>query len=150
VRQLALAMAMAATAATACGCRHGNSTRVKIEGHTWKVEVAADPARRKKGMAGRSDVPPGTGMLFVFPEPDYRSFWMEGCLVPLDIAFINEDMRVTAVYTMPVEPDHAGRKNYTSRSRVLYVLETRAGELVKAGVAAGSRVKISGPIPEAE
>ena len=33
-------------------------------------------------------------MLFVFEDEDYYSFWMKGTLIPLDIIWINKNLKV--------------------------------------------------------
>ncbi len=116
---------------------------VTIRGRTWQVEIARTRAQQALGLAHREEVPPGTGMLFVFQEPDEHSFWMQGCLVPLDIAFIDADRVVRTTYTMYVEPDLRGRTHYPSRIPVLYALEVPAGELAAAGVQVGDTVDFS-------
>src|SRR5262245_49599973 len=35
---------------------------------TVRLEVAADPAARARGLMGRREVPEGTGMVFLYPE----------------------------------------------------------------------------------
>ena len=53
------------------------------------VEIASTPAQRERGLMGRTSVPPGTGMLFTYPDAeDWGGYWMKDTLVPLDIAFI--------------------------------------------------------------
>lgn len=56
---------------------------------TVVAEVAATGDARTRGLQGRDSVPAGTGMLFVYPERDVRSFWMVGTTVALDIAFLD-------------------------------------------------------------
>ncbi|KKK82793.1 hypothetical protein LCGC14_2799850 [marine sediment metagenome] len=62
---------------------------VTIRGHAWRVEVAATPERRYRGLAGRRRLADDAGMLFVFAEPERLEFCMRGCLIDLDIAFID-------------------------------------------------------------
>jgi uncharacterized membrane protein (UPF0127 family) len=94
-------------------------------------------------MSGRQDVPPGTGMLFIFRDSQPRAFVMRGCLVPLDIAFIDEGLRIVAIHTMAVEPDGAGQKKYRSLKPAMYALEVAAGELSAAGVTVGDTATFS-------
>lgn len=67
---------------------------------TVRAEVASTAASREKGMMDRESVPDGTGMLFVFPESDFRSFWMKDTYVSLDIAFLNENYQVVDIKQM--------------------------------------------------
>ena len=60
---------------------------------TLTVEVASTPAQRERGLMGRRSVPPGTGMLFTYPDAeDWGGYWMKDTLVPLDIAFLRSGM----------------------------------------------------------
>ncbi len=81
--------------------------------------------QRHRGLAGRTDVPSNSGMLFLFPEAKVRKFWMRGCLIPLDIAFLDADHRIVKMHTMLAEPDQAGRKTYSSDVPAQYALEVR-------------------------
>jgi uncharacterized membrane protein (UPF0127 family) len=81
-------------------------------------------------------------MLFVYDEPDYRTFWMQGALIPLDIAFIGPDGVIVRVHTMAVEPDHIGREHYSSGAPAQYALEVPAGTFERLGIAKGDRVEL--------
>jgi uncharacterized membrane protein (UPF0127 family) len=86
-------------------------------------------------------------MLFIYPRPEVLEFCMRGCVVPLDIAFINSDLRVVRMHTMAVEPDRAGRVSYSSQHPVQYALEVAGGSLGRLGVRVGDRVTFSAEIP---
>ena len=79
-------------------------------------------------------------MLFIYPTPQPLEFCMRVCVIPIDIAFIDGDLRVVSTHTMAVEPDLAGRVLYPSGPAAQYVLEVAAGALAKAGVKPGDRV----------
>ncbi|KKL17199.1 hypothetical protein LCGC14_2487940 [marine sediment metagenome] len=83
------------------------SAQVRIGRNSWQVEIAADDATRQRGLAKRTEVPAGTGMLFVFAREEVLSFHMLDCLVPLDIAFISSDRRIVWIREMLVEVDPA-------------------------------------------
>ncbi len=120
--------------------------QVTINGTTWKVELATTDYARQKGLSGRKSLVDGTGMLFIYPREKVMTFWMKDCLIPLDIAFIDKDMRVINIETMAVEPD--GRTLYSSSKPAQFALEVPAGALEKAGVQPGDKVNFSGDIPD--
>jgi uncharacterized membrane protein (UPF0127 family) len=64
---------------------------------TILVEVANTEAERARGLMGRSSVPDGSGMLFVFPEAAVQGVWMRDTPLPLDAAFIDEDRRISTI-----------------------------------------------------
>jgi uncharacterized membrane protein (UPF0127 family) len=123
--------------------------QVEISGHRWFVDVATTQAQRYRGLSGRENLREGTGMLFVYPAAKVREFCMRGCLVPLDIAFLDADLRVVSMRTMAVEPDLAGQTTYSSGEPAQYALEVPAGELSAAGVSLGDRATLLGAIPSA-
>ena len=58
------------------------------------VEAADTPAEREHGLMGRTSLDTDEGMVFVFDGPTDGSFWMKDTLIPLSIAFWDEDGRI--------------------------------------------------------
>jgi len=132
------------------GCRKKSSpAQVTIAGRTWTVELAATVEQRYLGLSGRDSLAEDAGMLFIYPGPRVLQFCMRGCAVPLDVAFIDSDLRVVKIHTMAVEPDRAGRVTYSSETPVQYALEVAGGVLAGAGVSVGDEVRFSSGVPEA-
>lgn len=147
-----LVLATTAAGAVLGGCdgpREESAPRVSINGVTWFVDVAMTVEQRRQGLAGRPHLADNVGMLFLFPKERPQAFWMEGCLIDLDIAFIDSDRRVINTTTMTAEPDRRGRRSYYSKGPCRYVLEVAAGRLAAAGVRPGDRVTFLGDIPDA-
>ena len=106
---------------------------------TVQLEVAADPATRARGLMERERVPPGTGMVFLYPQDVAEAFWMKNTLVPLSIAFVAADGRVVSVHEMtPCRADPC--PSYAPAGRYRYAVELAAGSFPDAGVGPGSRV----------
>jgi len=55
------------------------------------AEVASTTDEHLQGLMCRSEVPPGTGMLFLFDSERIGQFWMFNTHVDLDIAYISAD-----------------------------------------------------------
>lgn len=72
------------------------------ERHLLQVEVARTAAERRKGLMERDSLAPDAGMLFVYqyPQSPQSGFWMYRTRIPLDIAFIDDQGRIAALYTM--------------------------------------------------
>ena len=66
-----------------------------------RVDVADDPQERRRGLMGRAEVPPGTGMLFVYETPVLREFWMGNVEVPLSIAWVADGVVVGVAEMTP-------------------------------------------------
>ncbi len=100
------AIAMVVLLASIGGCAAKPTTHVSIvvHGQKWSMELALGDAAIQRGLMGRTSLAPGSGMLFVFPKPTTRSFWMAWCIMPIDLVFLDARGRVVATWEMPVEP----------------------------------------------
>ena len=68
--------------------------------HVIKAQVAQSPDQREIGLMYRNSMPPNDGMLFVFEEPATQCFWMKNTLLPLSIAFIDDDGTIENIADM--------------------------------------------------
>lgn len=93
----------------------------------YKVQVAVTEEEQRKGLQGVEDMPVDEGMLFVYDRKKPLSFWMKDTLIPLTVAFINEDMEIIAVYD--AYPGDETLMQETAK----YVLEVNAGEDIDEG-----------------
>jgi uncharacterized membrane protein (UPF0127 family) len=125
------------------------SIDVTIGGKTFRCKLAVDNASREQGLGGVASLAPDEGMLFAFQDSTERTFWMRGCIMDLDIAFLDPQGFVTAVHTMPKEPLQAEGESesaylarlvrYPSGGKAKFVLEVAPGTLTPLGVRRGSR-----------
>lgn len=111
-----------------------------------RAEIAASPVERGEGLMGRRSVPPGTGMLFVFPSQVHSGFYMKDTLVPLDIAFISEGRVVEVRMMTPCKSNPCPVT--TPAFFYEHALEVAAGTFERAGISAGAAVTFEGPIPD--
>jgi uncharacterized protein len=106
---------------------------------TVRLEVAADPAARARGLMGRRQVPEGTGMVFLYPADVAEAYWMKNTLVPLSIAFVAADGRVVSVAEMtPCKADPC--PSYPPAGPYRYAVELAAGTFGEAGIGPGAKV----------
>jgi len=145
---LAWALLLVAAALTPGGCgSREDRPRVRIGQWIWFVDVAATRQERYQGLAGRTHLADNAGMLFVYPRATVLRFCMRRCVVPIDIAFIDRDLRVVKIATMAVEPDQAGRREYSSDAPAQYALEVAGGLFARRGIRPGDKVTLLGNIP---
>jgi uncharacterized membrane protein (UPF0127 family) len=114
------------------------------------LEVAADEPTRERGLSRRTEVPSGTGMVFLFPYETTASFWMKDTLVPLQIAFVATDGRVVSMFEMtPCRADPCAVYSPTRAYR--YAVELPTGAFTAAGVREGDQVVPEDPasLPQA-
>jgi uncharacterized protein len=109
--------------------------------HRVEVEVAATPEARTRGLMWRTELAAGKGMLFLFPEEEVQSFWMRNTLIPLDMIFINSQMRVAGIVER-AEPRSLASRSVGAPSQ--YVLEVPGGWSQSVGVTKGSTVEFEG------
>jgi len=151
LRAILAALACVALTALASSCRGGRDadaqTWVEVAGRRWRVRLATNEDQWTRGLAGVERLADDEGMLFVFSRAAVRGFWMRGCLIPLDVAFIDSGGKIVRMHTMPVG---AGEDlpTYSSDVPVRYALEVPAGGLEKAGVRVGEAVTFSPAILE--
>lgn len=134
---------------------------VKIGDRSYVLEVVATPEKRVKGLSGRTSVPEGTGMLFVFTDKQAQvlEFVMRDCVIPIDIIFLDRSGRVTATHAMKVEearrstepkptnprledPYEARLKRYSSRYVAQFAIELAEGELQKLSLKEGDKIAL--------
>ncbi|MEK6882410.1 MAG: DUF192 domain-containing protein, partial [Nanoarchaeota archaeon] len=104
------------------GCNY-----VYIGGEKISIELADTPEEMNRGLMGRETLCDSCGMLFIFQEEDYFSFWMKNTLIPLDMVFINSNMTIIDVlHATPCEKEPC--QIYTPKEKAQYVLETNGGK----------------------
>jgi uncharacterized membrane protein (UPF0127 family) len=113
--------------------------------HPLEVEIADTSPARTRGMMWRTSVPPGTGMLFIFPEEEDHSFWMKNTLVPLDMLFLDRSGRVVGI-VQQAEPQTLVQRRVGQQA--LYVLEVAGGWTEKAGVVTGGKAELKGGLAQ--
>ncbi len=117
------------------------TTRLNSGIHVITAEVAATPASRMIGLMKRPGLAPNHGMVFVFEDKSQHCFWMRNTLIPLSIAFIDDDGTIVSIADMTPQSD----ASTCPQRPVRYALEMEQGWFAKRGVEAGK--KISGLPP---
>ncbi len=103
---------------------------------TLTVEVADSAEERATGLMNRDSLPADVGMVFVWDEPVEASFWMKDTLIPLSIAFWNQQGRIVGILDMdPCEADPC--PTYPSPEPYVGAVEVNQGWFASHGVAVG-------------
>jgi len=114
--------------------------------HRLTVEVAKSLAQRQQGLMGRETLGEKRGMLFVFgrEQAPGKGFWMYRTLIPLDIAFIDDDGRIVAIESMqPCESSSPSDcPSYAPGAAYHAALEVNAGYFAERGIKVGDCVSV--------
>ncbi|MDY7575876.1 DUF192 domain-containing protein [Actimicrobium sp. CCI2.3] len=101
--------------------------------HLIKAEVAASEAEREQGLMFREKMGPNEGMVFLFGAPAGVCMWMKNTLLPLSVAFIDDDGKIINIEEMKPQTteSHCGLKPAS------YALEMNAGWFKHKNIKAG-------------
>jgi hypothetical protein len=105
--------------------------------HVIRAEVALTPAQRASGLMFRREMGASEGMFFAFPYPGPQCFWMRNTVLPLTIAFVDDDGTIVELADMqPLD-----ERNHCSSRPVRYALEMNQGWFAKRGIKPGFKLK---------
>lgn len=82
----------------------------------------------------RTNLPPDQGMIFVWPEADYRNFWMKNTLIPLDIAYFDDQFFLINIEHMKPDDQSGDYGNYKSLEPAKYAIEVNQGWFKKNNI----------------
>jgi uncharacterized membrane protein (UPF0127 family) len=150
-----------AVLAAAPGCSKVRSgpqmETIIIKGETFHLEIAADETTRTRGLMHRQSIPGDGGMLFIFPQPEYQSFWMGYCLFDIDIIYLDAQGRVTATHKMKAQPpkredetvaeyeQRVRRDSYPSYYPAQFVIELKGGWLDRLNLRVEDKIALDLP-----
>ena len=121
-------------------CFVGEDQRVAVS-----LEWAKTAEQRRIGLMGRENLAERSGMLFDYGsrQPAENSFWMRNTLIPLDIAYINEQGRIVAINRMePCESVAAFNcPTYPAGAEFVQAIEMNAGFFSRYRLVLGDRLQ---------
>ena len=91
---------------------------------TLDIEIADDDYQTETGLMYRKSMASNRGMLFIFPDTDYRAFYMKNTEFPLDIIYINDKKEIVSIQKNAKPGDET---SLPSEAPAKYVLEVNAG-----------------------
>lgn len=105
--------------------------------HSFKVEIAETQAQREQGLQGRTEMPAGSGMLFIFPEDTYIEMWMKETPMSLDMLFLDSKGKV--IYIAPKTKPNT-TDIISARRDARAVMELAGGTVEKLDIKIGDTV----------
>ena len=101
-----------------------------------KIEIPQTPGEFRTGLMFRESLDTDSGMLFVFDRVAQQSFHMSHTTIPLDIAFIDEEVCIESIKELaPLR-----REPVYSNAPVLYALEVNRGWFAENEVKVGDQI----------
>ena len=104
--------------------------------HRIRAEVANTAELRTQGLMRRSGLPSNGGMLFVFERTGQHCMWMRNTLIPLSVAFLDEQGRIINVEEMQPQTEDS----HCAAKPAKFALEMNAGWFKAKGMSSGSVV----------
>ncbi len=138
---LAIALLLAAAATFAAGAATAQpsplpTTQLTAGVHLITAEIAANDGSRTRGLMFRQALPANHGMLFIFDDKAIHCMWMRNTLIPLSVAFIEDDG--TIVNILDMKPHDENR--HCAARPVRYALEMTQGWFAARGIGPGSKL----------
>ncbi len=121
-------------------CTKGNV--VELNGVEIDVEVAKTDEARQEGLMFRNSLGENEGMLFVFDDEKPRSFWMKNTYIPLDIIFLDKEMKIVSIVENMEPCKEANCPTYSSEVPATYALEVNAGFVKENNINEGMKAKL--------
>lgn len=102
------------------------------------IEIADNEYETQTGLMYRTKLEANHGMLFIFPDVDFRNFYMKNTKIPLDIIYIDEAKTIVSVQKNAKPFDET---SLPSDAPAKYVLEINAGLFDQWQLAVGDTIE---------
>jgi len=110
---------------------------LKIDKNIIKAEVASTQTSQQLGLMYRKSMPEQNGMLFVFEQKAGHCFWMKNTLLPLAIAFIDNDGKIVNIEEMKPQSEEI----HCPLKPIRYALEMNSNWFEKRQIKPGKLVE---------
>mgnify|MGYP003333614901 CR=1 FL=1 len=102
-----------------------------------QAEVASTPMQQQIGLMGRTALSSNGGMLFIFDASSLHCMWMRNTLLPLSVAFIDDNGSITNIEDMAPKTENTHCAVRPAR----YALEMSKGWFAKRGIKPGTTIE---------
>jgi uncharacterized membrane protein (UPF0127 family) len=122
-----------------------NQVTLRAGNATVVADVSDTDILREQGLSGRTSLPDGTGMWFIFDADGNYGFWMKDMQFSIDMVWVNSSYTVVTV-APNVSPDTYFKENppevFYPTAPARYVLELPAGFAAAHGIADGTQIVV--------
>jgi len=109
------------------------------------VEVVSTNQEKRTGLAHRSELEKGKGMLFIYNKIEEQVFWMKGMLISIDIIWIRKGRVVHIEHSIPPPSPMTKESSLLRYGIGIYsdmVLEVPAGYAQEISLTQGSLIQL--------
>lgn len=116
------------------------TSTLTVNNQPVRLWLAQDADRQEEGLmyVPEASIADDQGMLFVFPNERYLSFWMKNTPTSLDIAYARTDGTIVKTYTMPPYT----LNSFSSVEPARLALEMKAGSFARLNIKVGDKLVI--------
>lgn len=104
------------------------------------IEIADDEYQTETGLMYRKTMEDSQGMLFIFPDSQYRAFYMRNTQIPLDIIYIDANRTIVSIQKNAKPFDET---SLPSEGPAKYVLEINAGLSTEWKLEKGDKIQFT-------
>lgn len=105
-------------------------------GRRVTAELAVTPREQALGLMHRQALAADHGMLFVYPKPERRCMWMKDTLIPLSVAFLDEQGAIINI----AEMQPRSLQSHCAERPARFALEMPGLWFARHGIAPGTRI----------
>lgn len=132
-----LAAACVALNSAAAAAQQLPRTQLAAGIHLIQAEVADSFVSRMQGLMHRESLGANEGMLFVFDEPAIHCMWMKNTLIPLSVAYLDDDGAIVNIADMKPRSEDS----HCAKKPVRFALEMNRGWFAAKGLRSGFRLR---------
>lgn len=112
---------------------------ISIEGVPLQLQLALTQSEQSKGLMHRDSMAKDHGMLFLFKQPEPRSFWMRNTRIPLDIGYFDASGRLLEIHALyPYDENKVASRS----QKVLIAVETNRGWFARNHITPGAQLDL--------
>lgn len=117
----------------------GNAKKLNLN-----IEKAETIETRRQGLSDRVNLCDSCGMLFVFENSNYYSFWMKDMNFDIDIIYLDENMKVVDIFVNVSKDSYREipPKTFVNTKPAKYVLEINSGKARDLNIVKGDRLSL--------
>lgn len=103
-----------------------------------KIEIADTPDLLSKGLMFRKSLDKNNGMLFKFPMTIEASFWGKNTYIPLDVAFVDNNYKISSIGSIVPLSTRYIRSDFPC----IMAIEANAGFFEKNNIKVGDKIDL--------